>query len=121
MRLFSYILTALVTIFVFNVALSFSLPAYRDVLVRVRTNVFPVSEKVPNNQIAEEKKSENARLVESLDRIDKHIESLGEAKNTGVFVSSGTVGSETGVVNTVSGMVIPEEEDVLKEPDIPIS
>ena len=82
MRIFSYILIALVTIFVLNIALSFSLPVYRSSLVNIRTSIFPASVEVSDTQKLREKQSENARLIESLDRIDKHIESLGERGET---------------------------------------
>jgi len=75
MRVFSYVLTALVTIFVLNVALSFSLPAYRNVFIDIRENVFGEQPKSP---AIEEKEKETVRLIESLDRIDRHIESLVE-------------------------------------------
>ncbi|EKD30280.1 MAG: hypothetical protein ACD_78C00101G0005 [uncultured bacterium (gcode 4)] len=123
MRVFSYILTALVTIFIFNIVLSFSLPVYRDALVQVRTSIFPVSEKISEDDIAEEKKSENARLVESLDRIDKHIESLSETQktDTGVVTMSGMVNTGTILTSSASGVVVPEVESIPVEPSIPLS
>lgn len=123
MRVFSYILTTLVTIFVLNIALSFSLPAYRDALIHVRTSIFPNSEKIPENGIAEEKKSENARLVESLDRIDRHIETLSEARksDTEAVAMSGAVNKETDIVTSASGITASEEENTLAEPDIALS
>ncbi len=127
MRIFSYIFTALVTIFVINIALSFSLPSYRTALVNVRTSIFPDSKKVQIEIPVESKKSESDRLAESLDRIDKHIESLNEAKktSTGTLVGSGLV-SGTGSVGsgsllTLSGMQTPQEEVVPKEPEVPLS
>ncbi len=127
MRIFSYIFTALVTIFVINIALSFSLPSYRTALVNVRTSIFPDSKKVQIEIPVEAKKSESDRLAESLDRIDKHIESLNEAKktSTGALVGSGLV-SGTGSVGsgsllTLSGMQTPQEEVVPKEPEVPLS
>ncbi len=127
MRIFSYIFTALVTIFVINIALSFSLPSYRTALVNVRTSIFPDSKKVQIEIPVESKKSESDRLAESLDRIDKHIESLNEAKktSTGTLVGSGLV-SGTGSVGsgsllTLSGMQTPQEEVVPQEPEVPLS
>ena len=82
MRIFSYVLTALVTIFVINVALSFSLPAYRNILVTVRTGIFSApGESIEERAIAE-KKAENDRLIESLERIDRHMETLVTASKT---------------------------------------
>lgn len=112
MRVFSYILTALVTIFVINIALSFSLPVYRNTLVSIRTSVFPSSEKAMELPVEDEKTKENTRLVESLDRIDKHIESLSEAKKTG----TGMVNEGSGSVNTLSG-----EETHISALEIPLS
>lgn len=111
MRIFSYILTALVTIFVINIALSFSLPAYRNVLINVRSNIFPPSKKVSIDTLDDAKSRENTRLRESLDRIDKHIESLSEVrKNTGTIVGTGT--------SEVSSGASLEEN---KESNIPLS
>lgn len=124
MRTFSYILIALVTVFVINIALSFSLPAYRNILVNVRSDMLPFSKKAPNQDTTESKQSENTRLAESLDRIDKHIESLSDAKKTGtgtVTLSGATAsGSTTAGTGSSSGSVIPQEETT-KEPDIPLS
>ncbi len=127
MRIFSYIFTALVTIFVINIALSFSLPSYRTALVNVRTSIFPDSKKVQIEIPTETKKSESDRLAESLERIDKHIESLNEAKKTstgtlvgsGLANSTGSVGS--GSVVTLSGAQTPQEEVTPKEPEVPLS
>ena len=121
MRIFSYIFTALVTIFVINIALSFSLPSYRNALVNVRTSIFPDSKKTQIENPPEMKKLENDRLAESLDRIDKHIESLNEVKNTstGTISNSGSTG--TGDVNTLSGASFQQEDIVPKEPEIPLS
>lgn len=99
MRIFSYIFTALVTIFVINIALSFSIPGYHNALVGIRTNIFPtLKTSLPNGTDAV-KPDETTRLVESLDRIDKHIESLTEAKKntlgTGAISESGTLGLST--------------------------
>lgn len=127
MRVFSYILTALVTIFVLNVALSFSLPAYRDALVQARTSIFPVTKKAPDAPPGEEKKSESTRLVESLDRIDRHIESLSEKNiaGTGIVIMSGAIQTgalaSTGTSTISSGTILKEEEPLPKEPEIPIS
>ncbi len=100
MRIFSYIFIALSTIFVINIALSFSLPAYRNTLVEIRTSLFPASAPSAEDPVViTEKNLENARLLESLDRIDKHIESLTERKRT-------TTG--TGFINTASGVIIQE-------------
>lgn len=120
MRTFSYILIALVTVFVLNIALSFSLPAYRNAFVNVRSTLFPFSKKAPSQDLAEVKQSENTRLAESLDRIDKHIESLSDAKKTGTGTIALNGATATGTVSASSGSVIPQEE-APKEPDIPLS
>ncbi|MDD2892078.1 MAG: hypothetical protein PHQ95_03875 [Candidatus Gracilibacteria bacterium] len=123
MRIFSYILTALVTIFVLNIALSFSLPSYRNTLVNIRTSIFP-SLSMPENEMEEQKKQENSRLLESLDRIDKHIESLNEIKNvrTEMITASGTINGETIFTDdTLSGALISAEEIVPQELTIPLS
>ena len=116
MRIFSYIFTALVAVFVINIVLSFALPSYRTALVNVRTSIFPDSKKAPVEIPTETKKSETDRLAESLDRIDKHIESLGEIKKTGagVFVGSGSI-------VTLSGTRTSQEDVVPKEPEISVS
>lgn len=123
MRVFSYILTALVTIFVLNIALSFSLPVYRSALVKIRADIFPVGEKTLDVQRIEEKKTESARLAESLDRIDKHIESLSEMKSvgSGSVSMSGTTDAGTGSIGSTSGTIAPKEEEIPKDPDIPLS
>lgn len=115
MRIFSYIFTALVTIFVINVALSFSLPAYREALVSVRTEIFPTQSPRVETEKDTAKIDETNRLVESLDRIDKHIESLTEAKKSlpltgGMLSSSGATGS-----------TLPTQETAPQELNIPIS
>lgn len=122
MRTFSYILIALVTIFVINIALSFSLPSYRDMLVNVRSNILPFQKKAPSQDVGNEKKSENERLTESLDRIDKHIASLDDTKKagTGTVAQSGTTTTGTGT-SAASGSIAPQEELAPKEPDIPLS
>jgi len=125
MRTFSYILVTLVTVFVINIALSFSLPAYRNAFINVRSTLFPFSKKAPSQDMTENRQSENTRLAESLDRIDKHIESLSDTKKTGTgtialsgAMASGSTTVETG--SSSSGSVIPQEE-VPQEPDIPLS
>ncbi|MDD5197944.1 MAG: hypothetical protein PHN60_03750 [Candidatus Gracilibacteria bacterium] len=122
MRIFSYIFTALVTIFVLNIALSFSLPAYRGFLINVRTGIFS-SERTSGQEEGDEKIKETTRLVESLDRIDRHIESLSKIQkaDTGSITVSGAVSTETGIVNIASGALLPEEESIPKESDIPLS
>ncbi len=90
MRIFSYIFTALVTIFVINIALSFSLPADRSTLLGVRENIFPNIKNSLPEQKEEIKPNEATRLVESLDRIDKHIESLTELRKPNTL-SGGTL------------------------------
>lgn len=120
MRIFSYILTALVTIFVINIALSFSLPSYRNIFVKVRTGIFPSQ----TDYSAEDGKNrENARLVESLDRIDKHIESLGGIQKAGTetVAMSGVTDEGSGAVGTASGGTIPPEDSNPREPDVPLS
>ncbi|NCP77413.1 hypothetical protein GW830_04800 [bacterium] len=112
MRIFSYILATLVTIFVLNIALSFSLPSYRNTLVNTRTSIFPVTKKTLDIPMVDEKISESARLVESLDRIDKHIESLNEAKKTEI---------ETINTESTSGTVISLIDTLPKEPEILLS
>lgn len=121
MRVFSYILTTLVTIFVLNIALSFSLPTYREALVNVRADIFP-SDKVPNHE-EDEKIKETTRLVESLDRIDRHIETLSEARkaDTEAVAMSGAVNGEVGIVTSTSRITVSEEENTLAEPDIALS
>lgn len=58
-----------------------------------------------------DQKLDNARLVESLDRIDKHIESLAETKKT-----------STGILTSGSGIALPKEEEYsIKESEVPIS
>lgn len=120
MRIFSYIITALVTIFVINIALSFSLPSYRNILVKVRTGIFPSQ---ADHGAEDAKNRENARLVESLDRIDKHIESLGgvQKSDTGAVAMSGVTDEGSGAVGTSSGGTIPPEDSNPKEPDVPLS
>jgi len=112
MRIFSYILATLVTIFVLNIALSFSLPSYRNALVNLRTSIFPVTKKTPDVPMVDEKRSESARLVESLDRIDKHIESLSEIKKAEI---------ETINTESTSGTVVSLIDTPPKEPEIPLS
>lgn len=123
MRIFSYILTALVTIFVLNIALSFSLPSYRNTLVNIRSTLFP-SLVISENEIEEQNKRENSRLLESLDRIDKHIESLNEIKNTEtkIITTSGTTNSETIFIEgTLLETLVPAEEIISQELTIPLS
>ncbi len=62
--------------------------------------------------MVDEKISESARLVESLDRIDKHIESLNEAKKTEI---------ETINTESTSGTVISLIDTLPKEPEILLS
>lgn len=119
MRIFSYILSALVTVFVINIALSFSLPSYRNALVDARTALFGTTRNVAEVPLADDKDTGNARLAESLERLDKHIESLAAPKisGTGTLVSSGTVG--TGTLGT--GASVSVEESAPKELVIPVS
>lgn len=128
MRIFSYILAALVTVFVINIALSFSLPAYRNALVSVRSNILPFWKQAPTREGGDERKSESARLAESLDRIDKHIESLTGTGKTGTgtvtltgTTQSGTTTSGATSATVSSGSAAPQEEVAPKEPDIPLS
>lgn len=119
MRIFSYILTALVAIFIVNVAFSFSFPAYREVLVKVRSSIFPPSA----SEIQEAKSRETDRLAESLERIDKQMASLSETRqtSTGTSVASGVINPENTSGSTLSGSILPEEEVEPKESDIPLS
>lgn len=70
--------------------------------------------------MVDEKKSENTRLVESLERLDKHIESLSETKKTivgsGLSLSGSTASGTLG-----SGTVISLEDLAPKELVIPVS
>lgn len=116
MRIFSYILTALVTIFVINIALSFSLPTYRNVLVNIRSNFYSPSTIRSQVDKVDVGDRENTRLVESLDRIDKHIESLAELKK----VDEKTM-MVNGAINNLSGTIFLEEDMRPKELDIPLS
>lgn len=115
MRIFSYIFTALVTIFVINIALSFSLPAYRSALLNVRQNVFPNIKSSLPEQKDPVKSDETTRLVESLDRIDKHIESLTDVKKTSTL--TGTTLSASGI--PVVEQLPPDNTGVIL--DIPLS
>lgn len=112
MRIFSYIFIALVTIFVINIVLSFSLPTYKNRLLSIRSNIFPISEKIPVVPIIDNKKSENDRLIESLDRIDKHIGLLHEAK---------TLNMSTGVNTGSNANPILQENASAKIGEIPLS
>jgi len=116
MRVFSYTLTALVTIFVINIALSFLLPTYRNTLINIRTSIYPPLDATPQANKAEIGNIDNTRLVESLDRIDKHITSLTEASQTNLkpITTSGTILDATGVIS-------PEIDIIPKEIDIPLS
>jgi hypothetical protein len=80
MRIFSYICAGFITIFVINTVLSFSLPAYRNVLIATRSQLFPNTKSSVPLEKKEEKSQDTIRLIESLDRIDRHIESLTAAK-----------------------------------------
>lgn len=68
----------------------------------------------------DQKIQENARLLESLDRIDRHIESLNEEKKIMTAVTGAILG-KTGTLTTSSGISAQEEVMVPKEPDIPLS
>ena len=112
MRVFSYTLAALVTIFVINIALSFSLPSYRNVLVNIRASIYPPLDVVPQTDKVKIGDIDNIRLVESLDRIDKHIESLTEAKQINQNIIT---------TNDISGTISPEIDTTPKKIDIPLS
>jgi len=115
MRIFSYICAGFITIFVINTVLSFSLPAYRNVLIATRSQLFPNTKSSVPLEKKEEKNQDTIRLIESLDRIDRHIESLTAAKTWTL------VPVLTGSIDTHSGMTNSEIEPIKKEPDIPIS
>lgn len=120
MRVFPYILTTIVTIFVVNIALSFSLPAYRNILIGIRTSVFPSQA----DRVAEEEKNTgNERLIESLERIDKHIESLSEMQkaDSGTAAMGGIADGGSGSISIVSGDAIMTDDNNPKEPNIPLS
>lgn len=123
MRIFPYILVALVTVFVANIALSFSLPAYRNAFVSFRSSLFPGLKKASPDAPLVEPKTESARLAESLDRIDKHIESLGEPKKSGTGTSSasGAVAGTGASSLSSSGSAPLQEATPPKVPEIPLS
>jgi hypothetical protein len=117
MRIFSYILIFLVTIFLLNTAFSFFLPNYRNTLINARSHFFTPTNTVIVDSGIEKNQSENTHLIESLNRIDKHIESLVEVKKTNSG-SINTIGSSigTGVVTNIQ-----KEEDIVQKPEIPLS
>lgn len=61
--------------------------------------------------------------MESLDRIDKHIESLSEAQktSTGMTIMTGVVNTRTGIASSTSGVILPEAEIIPVESSIPLS
>lgn len=67
-------------IFIINIIISFSFPAYRNILIDIRNNISTVSDIPPQENEASIKKMEDTHLIESLERIDKHIESLAIVK-----------------------------------------
>jgi hypothetical protein len=125
MRIFSYIFSAFVFIFIVNIALSFSLPTYRQSIVDMRIKIFPKTDS--NNGLVHEevRTTENTRLIESLERLDKHMASLGEVRKTGtgeISTSSGATGSTTSLVPShLTGSSLHEEELVMAESNIPLS
>jgi hypothetical protein len=124
MRIFSYTLAALVTIFIINIVLSFSIPSYRNTLVNIRSTFSPSPDTLSHTETVKIGEKENARLVESLDRIDKHIESLSEIKkiNGTITNGSGIIKNNTGVLNNGSGEIIGETEGIIPtKPDIILS
>ncbi len=116
MRVFSYTLTALVTIFIINIALSFSLPTYRNALINIRKNIYSPLEVTPQVSKVDMGNIDNTHLVESLDRIDKHIESLTEAKQT-----TPKIITLSGAIIDATGTLAPEIDTTPKEIDIPLS
>jgi hypothetical protein len=115
MRIFSYICTALIIVFIINIILSFSWPAYRNTLVVARNHMFPAIKNTPIAEKKPEQDQQNIRLIESLERIDRHIELLTASK-TG---SSSSI--FTGTIDTQTGSLLSEEVSPQKERDIPLS
>lgn len=120
MRTASYILLAIVTIFLVNVVLSFALPGYRNGLIEARTRLLGIAPR-PTEILLQEKDN---HLASSLDRIDESIRML--ATSTGTVVKSTGTGTSVGSGTASTGTVVNSGVTVAPiapptSPDIPIS
>lgn len=84
MRIFSYILLGIVTIFVVNIVLSFTVPSYRENLIHLREKIVGEKIRTPSNE-------------------DEKISQPSTTQTASVLlVKTGTVLTNDGTIPTVS-------------------